>query len=227
VVPVEPALTAEEVYAAEGPADATYGPLRYWADATRGLIARASDEGSAHVIVSGRSRPGHLTVAQGGALYWIDYRRGDARCDFVRAAADGSAVEVLFEDALGDFSETVCETEIAVDDAHLYWLHGGEIRVADVNAPAPARTLAQGERFPNALVVDATHLYWTTLGADPYEDVLTGRGALRAMPVAGGPIVTLADALTEPSALAVDATGVTLTEQTEAGEVTRTYPLPR
>jgi len=226
VTAATPTLT-DEIYVTDRPADATHGGFRYWADAPRGIIARAPGEGPALVIVSGRSSPGHLTVAGSGAIYWVDYRRGDARCDFVRSAADGSALEVLFDDALGDFSETTCETAIALDDAHVYWLHGGEIRVADAAVSAPARVLTQGERFPNDLAVDATHVYWTSFGADPYEEVLAGRGELRAIPLGGGPIVTLAADLTEPSVLSVDASGATLVERTDAGDVARSYPLPR
>ncbi|MDQ3032925.1 MAG: hypothetical protein M3Y87_10945, partial [Myxococcota bacterium] len=174
-----------------------------------------------------RRSPAHLARETDGDLYWVDYRREDARCDFVRlAAAPGAAPEVLFSDALGDFSEMGCATDLAVDDARLYWLHGDEIRAASHASAQPTiEILARGERYPRELAVGATHVYWTTLGADPYEDDLTRRGALRALPLAGGRARTVAARLTEPNELTLDGSEITLIEQSADGEQLRRYPI--
>lgn len=199
----------------------------YWLDAHEGTLARAPRDGAMgelEIIVRGRRAPGHLAREADGDLYWTEYRREDARCDFVRLPVDGAPL-VLFEDALGDFAEEICETDVAVDDARIYWLHGSEIRAArhDVTGAA-SETLVTGEAFPRALLVADGRVYWTTLGGDPYEDDLTGRGALRAMPTTGGEVLTIASDLTEPSAPAIADREIVVTE----GEgTTRRYPLLR
>lgn len=141
-----------------------------------------------------------------GDRYWVVYRRADAECDFVRLAAGSSTPSVLFTDGLGDFAETACETSIAVSDdgATLYYLHGDEIRGVSVARPSEVEVLARGERFPRELRVHRGRLVWLTLGGDPYEDDLTGLGAVRAMALPHGAPRDLAGGLTEPLQLRSD-----------------------
>lgn len=64
--------------------------------------------------------------------------------------------------------------------------------------------LATAQAWPDAIAVDATHVYWANAGA---EDSSSG-GVIRKVPIGGGAIVTLAAELDSPSGIAVDATSV-------------------
>lgn len=204
-----------------------------WTDPAAGLVLRAErlpgeppGWGEVTVVARGRNAPAHLVREWDGDLYWVEHRRADARCDFVRLASGASAPEILWEDDLGDFAETVCDTAIAVDPGarHLIWIHGSEIRAAPPVRGARAVVLARGQPFAREIATDETHVYWLALGADPYADDLTGRGSLRAVPIAGGRVQVIADGLTEPRALVVTPVSVELREQSEAGEQLRSYP---
>lgn len=203
--------------------DLVVGQDRYWADTYRGLIARADGDAAPGVLLASRSAPGHLAASPSGTVYWVEYRREDARCDFIRLEPDDSA-RVLFEDALGDYSEQACDTDLAVDDGHLYWLHFGEVRAADASPGAPARTLVRGEAYPWQLVLHGAHLYWVTFGADPYEEDTTGTGALRAMPRTGGAVIEITGHLTEANHLSASSGAITFEERAASGVIARRFP---
>ena len=235
--PAAATAPAPDRFEPSGPPQLVTAEAALWADATRGIVARAPRDpstgaiGEARVVARDRRAPAHLAREDDGDLYWVEYRREDARCDFVRLPATPEArPELLFEEDLGDFSELACETDLAVDPTRLYWLHGSEVRSASHAAsPVAIGTLARGERFPREIAVDATHVYWTVMGADPYEDDLTGRGALRALRIpqagpAGARARSLAAGLTEPSDLTIDGSRITLREVGGAGEALRSYP---
>lgn len=82
----------------------------------------------------------------------------------------------------------------------------GDLDDAPPDAPPPEggcfgageTVLAPDEEWPTSIAIDATHVYWALdgIGCDG--------GRIRAMPKAGGPIVTLASDQPNPRALAVD-----------------------
>jgi hypothetical protein len=162
------------------------------------------------ILARDRRAPGHLVREWDGDLYWVEYRRDAARCDFVRLANGTTTPEILFEDALGDFSESVCETALAVEAGarHIFWVHGSEIRSAVPTLGATPTILARGQPYPRELDSDDEYVYWLALGADPYEDDMTGRGSLRAVLIAGGPTLTLAEGITEPHGLVITGTHI-------------------
>ncbi len=167
----------------------------------------------------------HLVTEPDGDQYWVIYRRDDAECDFVRLASGATEPTVLFTDGLGDFAETECETSIALgpEGATLYYLHADEVRGVSIAQPTEVVVLARRERFPRQLLVHQGQLVWLTLGADPYEDDLTGAGAVRAVALPRGRPRDLARGLTEPTNLRVEGDEIVIEE---GGETTRERRMP-
>ena len=64
-------------------------------------------------------------------------------------------------------------------------------------------TLASGLALPTSIVVDAESVYWLEQGSSGGSE-----GAVKKVPLCGGPVVTLAAAQNNPSALALDASHV-------------------
>jgi sugar lactone lactonase YvrE len=86
----------------------------------------------------------------------------------------------------------------AVDGLHVYWLASSKIlKVA--KSGGTASELAQGTNVWG-MASNGAHLYWTDKGDGK------ANGTVRRVPVAGGPVETLASGLTLPWGIAVDST---------------------
>ena len=133
-------------------------------------------------------------VVHGGNLYWNSL---DTRASFMTMPATGGPPTIR---ATG-----VQSFRLAVDDSDLYFVVSessdttkGAVKKMPLAGGAPI-TLASGQApQETALVVDATHVYWTSF-AD-------GHGVVMKVPKEGGTAVTLATVQAWPRYLTVDAT---------------------
>ncbi len=91
---------------------------------------------------------------------------------------------------------------IAVDSAHVYWASGTTISEAPLDQAAQGigtpLAFASLATMPNALVTDASSLYWTEIGSDGMST-----GNVCSVPIGGGAQVVLASGQAGPSAIAV------------------------
>lgn len=114
---------------------------------------------------------------------------------------DGGAGVLLA--ALG--SDTI--TDIAVDDSNAFFSLPGQgtvLSVPKTGAPdGGATTIATGEAFPSAIVLDATYVYFTNnMG-----------GTIRRLAKAGGKPTDFVTGLGQPQGLAIDSTRLYYTDQ--------------
>jgi hypothetical protein len=97
---------------------------------------------------------------------------------------------------------------VAIDATSAYFTWGGTIRVASPRTgpkPPGLAILAQGRGTGEGIAVDATHVYWVTVGtsAAGFSD-----GAVWRVPVHGGPAERVAEAQAHPLAIGVDETAI-------------------
>jgi hypothetical protein len=115
--------------------------------------------------------------------------------------------------------------DIAVDDAHLYWLNEGQgadgsVMQADLDGGALI-ALATGLDVPTALALDGTSVYWTNYGPDacPAGGPCVSQGTVMKVPIGGGAVTTLASGQVHPQGIAVDTTSVYFTTDTQIMKV--------
>jgi sugar lactone lactonase YvrE len=104
------------------------------------------------------------------------------------------------EQILTPLTSTV--TAIASQDAQVAWATAdGAIQIRNAALDAPVATLAIEPGGAYQLAIDNTAVYWTVIGtqAAGFQD-----GAVRSVPLSGGPVTTLASGQTFPASLAVD-----------------------
>jgi hypothetical protein len=146
-------------------------------------------------LASGQARPSSGLAVDGNNVYWASFQTpGTVRR---RSLAGGSPVTLA--------SNQDMPLGLSVSASNVYWVNrvsAGSVRTVSIGGGA-ASQLATG-LFPEDVVIDATHCYWTNGGdAGP-----PGNGSVRKTPLAGGTAQTLASNQRGPSDLMLDATHV-------------------
>lgn len=138
-------------------------------------------------------------AAVGGNAYGLDvdatnvYWLGSG---LKKASVNGGAIMVLANTG---------GIHVAVDGSNAYWANygSGQVFKCALSACVPMLVIDK-QNYPEVVVVDATHIYWTTRGTVPaFKD-----GTIMKAPIAGGDVVQLASAQARPLGLAVDASSV-------------------
>jgi hypothetical protein len=168
------------------------------------------------------------------SVYWTT---GDGKV--MKAPLDGGAATTLFDD--GGIS---VPQGLAVDATNVYWATAGAVKSVPLGG-GQAMTLATGSDA-TAVAVDGTHVYWTAgsaimkvpVGGGAATTLATGQsasaiaidttsvywpnvaeGTIMKVSLAGGAPTTLASGQTDPIAIAVDATRVYWTTQSNVMSV--------
>ena len=113
----------------------------------------------------------------------------------MKMPAGGGSVTVLASVASGDFP-----TDLAVDDARLYWTIKGAVKAVPIGG-GPVETLVTDLGSPAALAVGSGELFWTETACCSIHQ----NGFVKKISLAGGSVTTLAQARDWPGDLAVDA----------------------
>lgn len=171
-----------------------------------------------HVIAAGEDYPRRIAT-DATHVYWSSSGNLQRKLDYgndgvvVRAPIGGGLVEVLTTpqpDPVG----------VAVNDQHVYWVNGGDgaLWEGEGSGGAVMRLPKAGgtpeklsdEAFPQAIALDATHVYWSDAENDE----------IRRMPLDGGAVTVLASNQGDPRHLALSDTDVFYTTG-EMGVVAR------
>ncbi len=171
-----------------------------------------------HVIAAGEDYPRRIAT-DATHVYWSSGGNEQRKLDYgndgvvVRAPIGGGLIEVLTlpqPDPVG----------VAVNDQYVYWVNGGDgaLWEGEGSGGAVMRLPKNGgtpeklsdEAFPQAIALDATHVYWTDAENDE----------IRRMPLEGGEVTVLASNQGDPRYLALSDTDVFYTTG-EMGVVAR------
>jgi len=153
-----------------------------------GIMTVGKTGGPPSVLVStmGEGRAAALAVDETYA-YWS----GSYDSKLMRAALATGAPEVLAEGSV---------SAIALDSTAIYWSNWQDGTIWTIPKSGGAPTVLTAARHPSGLAIDANRIYWS-------EDV-EADGAVVAMPLGGGPPITLAAAQGAPRGVALDTTHV-------------------
>jgi hypothetical protein len=101
---------------------------------------------------------------------------------------------------------------VAVDGTTVYWTNydDGTVMKCPVAGCTQPALVASGQSYPSGIAVDGANVYWINSGTPNVlpDGGITGTGAVMKAPVDGGVPMTLASALVDPWALAIDSTNV-------------------
>lgn len=139
-----------------------------------------------NAIAATQSAPAGIAT-DGTTVYWTNL--GDGTIASSPFFGDGGQVTTVASDA-------AAPSDIAVDDAGIYWVERGSGSVVELAAGGSTPVvLANGPPGADAIVLDAQHVYWTSIG---------GTGTVMRVDRDGGSPLTLASGQASPSDLAVD-----------------------
>lgn len=154
----------------------------------RGLVRYPLDGGTPRILAPPGFYPG-LAVKNGYA-YFTD---GEAQ-ELKRVAITGGQVVVLASALHGP-------REVVVDEANVYWIDSARpCGLMKIPLAGGERTVLAADQCGSyrGITVDESHVYWTNLGRNGSS------GSVMKVPLAGGPVVTLAIADGTPRGIAVD-----------------------
>lgn len=100
---------------------------------------------------------------------------------------------------------------IVVDATNAYWFDAGYIRTVPLSGGNITTLVSYSGQsgtstIPTALAIDATNAYWTATDS-------AGYGAVKKVPLSGGPTVMLFSGSGDPTGIAVDATSIYWTDR--------------
>lgn len=150
-------------------------------------------EGGPLVVAPGAAASYGVAV-RGGYVYWADSLGGRV----LRASPDGSTqTELVRGEGTVYF--------VAVNDTTVYWTTDTEVRSAPAGGlpdGGAAHVVATGQKRPWSIALDATSIYFTTVGGAQTMDGTVARCPLAGCP--GGVTKPLADHLDHPDGIALD-----------------------
>jgi hypothetical protein len=176
---------------------ATDGTNVYWAESDS-IRAVSVTGGLSFTIASQQSGPRSLVLDATNA-YWVNLvanPSGAGSASLMKASKSGGAPTQLASN-LTPFAE------IAVDAQSVYWVDGATVkRVPSGGGNESVVATTETSVFPSPVAVDATNLYW---GQTFFvAGTVAHTGVVLKVPLAGGPVVTLASIPDSAAALAVD-----------------------
>jgi hypothetical protein len=168
----------------------------YWADYRDGTVMKVAKVGGSPSILAKQGLSPFYLAVDTTNVYWTDISFDSV----MQMPLTGGSATTLYAEKGGPGPY-----DIAIDATHVFWssFHGGTVATAPIGG-GPATTLAsglvpgQGGNVPIAL--DSLNVFFASPATDP--------SLVRAVPKGGGSIVTLASAMPQSPAIAVDATSV-------------------
>jgi hypothetical protein len=157
------------------------------------------------MLASGLGEPSWISV-RGSNAFWTDFATGNVLS--VSTSGGAPALLVTGQGAPGGLACIPMGSTLASDAMSTYWTAGSTVMKAPLysdtgsagSCGGTVTTLASGQYYPRALIVDAVNVYWTDLNA--IMSVSTG----------GGTPVTLASEQNQPWGLTVDDVNVYWTD---------------
>jgi hypothetical protein len=181
----------------------------YWLadDAIAGgdVIRKTSlDGGPSTTLVSGVDAFRPFAVGPSG-LYWIRWDIHASSSRSIEYLEHTSLDGASSSDLLGPSDAGLWG--LAVDAANVYFIMGKAVVKLPLAGGSPT-TLATTETPVSRMVVDATHVYWTSYRTTVFGSGATIDGSVMKVPLAGGSATVLAGGQDPSGGLAVDAQGV-------------------
>jgi hypothetical protein len=126
-----------------------------------GAVLRAPLAGGAPEVLASHQPSPHFLGVSASSVVWNN-TGPKSRPGLKRIATSGGSVTEL--------AQGVHAADVAVDDERVYWTdyQAGTVMTVGIQGGEPA-VLAEGQARPNAIVLDAHHLYWANLGGGPGE----------------------------------------------------------
>lgn len=151
------------------------------------------------VALASDSNP-RAIVMNGGTLYWLSDASSAEESTLMKLSVAGGPPVPL---AAGKFQR------IVVDAKNVY-LTTGDAVVKIPTSGGPMTILAANQGYAYNLAIDATSVYWTVSTTDscPPDGDACADGVVRKVPIAGGPLTTLASGQARPEGLTVDGRNV-------------------
>ena len=175
------------------------------------IVRVPKDGGNVDTIIAKTSAVSSLSV-DGGKLYWSEIALGNAPAGPTVVSSDDIK-------AHGGIAAAVSATSAGVKDS-------GRIMVAPSSGGA-ATALGHFEGAPGDLALDDASVYVLSLGTwSAGGEIDTTQGSLMKMPKSGGPVTVLADHLSGPRSLVVDATSVYWSASNVAWKIAKTGGSP-
>jgi hypothetical protein len=161
------------------------GPLLFWSQAGDNPVQKMTTNGGEPEAVAMKMGVPENILAAGKYVYWIDGTK-------LKATDIGEGTTTVVSEGTKNFGESA----MAADGKYLYWVNSkaspSSWTINRVSMSGGKSSVIGSSTKPIvALLFDNGYVYWEESGAVPKK--VMGESAIRKVPAAGGPVVTVVD----------------------------------